>query len=175
MEKQETEEKYKVFKKVFIVLVSFVLITLILSYVFIGSDIKYVLFGLIESSKIEQNVIIKVQDKELVIINDTYNKIQDVYNKNINLEFKACLLGRVIDNKYFLMGMYQPTTYKQTYDSVVAEPCNETTLISLHSHPFKRCIPSQEDINNYKQQKLTNKDLILAVMCDKERINFYTK
>ena len=60
--------------------------------------------------------------------------------------------------------MLKPETYNRL---------SKDDLVDLHTHPFKHCLPSDVDLESFKQFKKMNKDAIMAIMCEKDRFNFY--
>ena len=164
--KEEIEEKPSLFKKIFVVIIAVFLLILMVSY-FTLFDIHDILEGIVGSHKIQDNKIY-FSNKTIYFENNTYNRLLEIYNKNLGEEFKACLTG-IYDKDYFVYDIYVPKTYEQQPSEVVSEPCD--SIISLHSHPRLFCIPSQQDFKSFKQEK---SDLML-IMCEKDRFTIYEK
>ena len=89
------------------------------------------------------------------------------------MEFKVCLKGEIRENDYFIDELIVPEIYSQEYNKVISEPCDKDTLIDLHSHPFRRCLASFQDILNIRRLKSVNEDILLAVMCEEDRFYLY--
>src|SRR3989344_2748853 len=78
-----------------------------------------------------------------------------------------------INFSYYITEVLIPITYEQTYRSVTSEPCPPNSIIDLHSHPFRRCLPSDQDFNNFKLFKEKNPDALMVVMCEDNRFGIY--
>ena len=163
---EEIEEKPPLFKKIFVIIIAIFLLVLMLSY-FTLFGIRDILEGLVGSHKIQDDKIY-FSNKTIHFDNNSYDKLLEIYNKNLDKEFKACLTG-VYDKDYFIYDLYIPKTYEQQPSEVISEPCD--SIISLHSHPKMFCIPSQQDFKTFKQEK---SDLML-IMCEKDRFTIYEK
>lgn len=163
---EEIEEKPSLFRKIFAVIIAVFLLILMLSY-FTLYGVRDILEGLVGSHKIQDDKIY-FSNKTIHFDNNSYDKLLEIYNKNLDKEFKACLTG-VYDKDYFIYDLYIPKTYEQQPSEVISEPCD--SIISLHSHPKMFCIPSQQDFKTFKQEK---SDLML-IMCEKDRFTIYEK
>jgi len=166
------EEKPSIMKKIFIILIAIFLLFLFLTYLLTSPTVWGILQGLAESSILEGNQF-KVGEKAIVFSNNSYNKLLEVYDKNPNIEFKVCLTGGIIDKNYTIYSVYEPKMLSQSYTSVVSEKCPKETIIALHNHPSRFCIPSKKDLENLKVLKGDNPNAMIAIMCTKNRINFY--
>ncbi len=160
------------FKKIFILVLGIFLTILILVYFLIGS-LDNIVYGLIESNKIKDNEVSINPTNRLVFLENTYDKLLNIYNENSELEFKVCLNGYTENGNYFIDEIYAPKTYLQSHDRVIADFCNNESIVDLHSHPLKHCLPSEQDFISFKLFKEKNENAIMAVMCEKGRFNFY--
>ncbi len=168
----EEEEKPSIIKKVIIIILAIFLIILILTYLLTNSEIRSIVESLLLSSKISENKVV-LKGINITFTNESYDKLISIYNDNLDKEFKVCLYGKIENNNYVIEEVIQPKTYLQTFNSVIADKCDDDALIDLHSHPFRRCIPSDVDVKHYLENKKYNSDLILGVMCEKDRFYFY--
>ena len=66
-----------------------------------------------------------------------------------------------------------PKAFGQSVSHVSAELCNSNTIVALHSHPYKRCIFSEQDIKSYEAARQINPDAIIGLMCEADRFGFY--
>ena len=167
------EERPSKFKRFFIIIIAIFLAVLILSYILINENVKATIQSILISSRLENTTLQIDKSTKLIFNNESLATLNSIYDKNLEKEFKVCLNGKKIDNTYYIEETLQPKTFQQEYNFVVAEPCPSTSLVSLHTHPFKQCIPSQQDIENFKAFKKRNKDALLAVMCSKDLFFFY--
>ena len=74
---------------------------------------------------------------------------------------------------YIINEIYIPKTYTQTSNEVVSEFCSKDTIVDMHSHPLKHCLPSEQDFNSFKSFKEISNNAIMSVMCERGRFNFY--
>ncbi|MBU0962615.1 MAG: hypothetical protein KKD48_01790 [Nanoarchaeota archaeon] len=163
---EEIEEKPSLFKRIFVIIIAIFLLILMLSY-FTLFGVRDILEGIAGSHKMQDDKIYFF-NKTISFENNSYNRLLEIYDKNLGNEFKACLVGEY-DKNYFIYDLYIPKTYEQKPSEVISEPCD--SIISLHSHPKMFCIPSQQDFKTFKQEK---SDLML-VMCEKDRFTIYEK
>ena len=177
MEKEPEQEIEEIpqskIKRVYIFILGLILVILISTYYISFYGVDEVLSGFIQSSKIDKNLSLEFKDKNIVFTKDVYNDLQKLYNENLELEFKVCLKGEIRENDYFIDELIVPEIYSQEYNKVISEPCDKDTLIDLHSHPFRRCLASFQDILNIRKLKSVNEDILLAVMCEEDRFYLY--
>ncbi|MBU2633725.1 MAG: hypothetical protein KJ674_00615 [Nanoarchaeota archaeon] len=172
-EKIIEEEKTPLIKRISIIILSIFLIFLVVSYLLTNSSVRNVVVGLVESEKLVNYEVKISEDNKLVFTESTYDQLMDIFDVHTEVEFKVCLKGEVIDGDYFIDYIYIPTTYSQSYNRVVAEPCSDDSLIDMHSHPLKHCLPSEKDLNNFENFKEKNENAMMAIMCQRDRFNFY--
>lgn len=168
------EEKEHPAKKVIIAIMGIFLIVLILSYflVYSGSN-ESIILGLIGSSKIDNNVL-TVGNLTIEFDQDTYAELVDHYKKNDGNEIKVCLLGNRDNDDITINRIFYPEIISQSYRHVEAKPCPSDTIISMHSHPNRQCLPSDQDVQSYESLKPFNPNLMVAVLCEDNRLNFYS-
>lgn len=165
------EEKPSLIKKLSIAIISLFLIFLIVSFTFTGA-IGDIVASLIESETIEEGWV-KLDNYSVQFIDDSYDVLLSVYNNNLESETKVCLKGYIEDSIYYVNEVYLPVIYSQTFNQVVSEACPSDTLIALHSHPYRHCLASEQDMSNLKKAKETNPDAVIGIMCEEERFSFY--
>jgi proteasome lid subunit RPN8/RPN11 len=150
----------------------FVLIIFVF-YFTTNPTIRGIIAGLIESSPVREGVVDIGSGNKLFFLNNTYNKLIRIYDANPEKEFKVCLKGKVSAGDYLIYEVYEPTMVFQSHNRVIADPCPEDALVSMHSHPFRHCLPSEQDFRSFESFKKTNQNAVMAVMCEKGRFNFY--
>jgi len=165
-------------KPIFIKILSIFMLILVVGYLITNPITRNILFGLIESSSIEEDsnneYIVEIDsENKLFFMNNTYNNLIKIYDENPEKEFKVCLQGNVTNGDYFIHSIYEPTMSFQSHNKVIADPCPDNTLVSMHSHPFRHCLPSEQDLSNFKLFKKINPDALMAIMCERGRFNFY--
>jgi len=150
-----------------ITLIFGIIILLILLIYFLFGNIFGIVEGLLESSDIKNNEVIVDGNIKLVFVNDSYNKLLDLYWNNLGKEFKACLMGK----DYVIDEIFLPKMFSQKSNQVISEVCPKGTLVDLHSHPDNHCLFSEEDINSFAKTK--ENFTIMAVLCEEDKFNFY--
>lgn len=167
------EEPDSILKKVFVIVMAIFLILLVSSFIFFDYGTAEVIAGFFHSSTIDDEFSTQLNSgRQLIFTKGTYNELLTEYFRNQRVEFKACLQGEIIDNNFIIDEVVFPKIYSQTYNQVVSDQCQKETLVLLHSHPERRCIPSQQDINNFEAFKQINPDAIMSVMCERDRFYF---
>ena len=167
------EEKPSLVKKTFIIILSLFLIFLFITYLLTNSVVRNITFGLIESEKIINYEVKINKTNELIFTKESYDKLMNIFDTNQEVEFKVCLIGEIINGDYYIDDLKIPKTYSQKYNEVIAEPCDNNSLVDMHSHPLKHCLPSEQDLNNFNRFKERNENAIMAIMCQRDRFNFY--
>ena len=170
LEKTEKETKYR---KVMIAAISIFLVLLVVPYFIFGNNIFYIIEGKFVSEKIKNDFSVSFGGGKVVFENGTYSKLKEFYFASQKSEFKVCLVGKKEDKNYLVSDLYVPKTFGQSVSHVSAELCNSSTIVALHSHPYKRCIFSEQDIKSYKAGKQINPDAIIGLMCEAGRFGFY--
>ncbi len=171
---EEVEESRPLLKKIFVGIIALFVIVMFLSAFLTSPESRNVLIGLFESSSLDDNMSVNVNGAgRLFFINNSYGVLNKYHEENTGLEFKACLFGSVVEDNYYINEVIQPEMYSQTYNRVVSEPCADNTLVTLHSHPHKRCSPSHQDMISFSSLKELNSDALIAIMCDEDRFNIY--
>ncbi|MAG20460.1 hypothetical protein CL618_03445 [archaeon] len=172
-ELQEFEEEPSILKKVLLIIASIIVVSLLLFYFLVSPQAKNVLYGFIESSKLENQTLQIDKITKIIFNNESLTVLNNLYDQNLDKEFKVCLKGTKTNNIYYIQETIQPKTFLQEFNRVISEPCSKDFLVSLHTHPLKHCLPSQIDIKNFQNFKRKNSDALLAIMCEKDRFNIY--
>lgn len=172
-ETEEKQEKPPIFKKVLLGAFTIIVILMLIFYFMTTPLMQGIIIGLFESSTVDRNAADIGQGKMLFFENNTHDLLMGIYDRNPEREFKVCLMGEINDGNYFVNEVFEPKMIYQDADKVVAEPCPDETLVSLHSHPFRQCLPSETDLRNFEALKKVNNNTLMAVMCERGRFNFY--
>lgn len=168
------EEKPSVSKKIFVIVLTCFLLIIVLVYFLTNPLVRNIIGGLIESSTLDDEYGVNIDsDSKLIFLNNSYNKLIEIYDENLGKEFKVCLKGKIIDGDYLINVIYEPEMFFQSYKEVVSEPCPEDSLVSMHTHPLKHCLPSQIDLESFEMFKRKNPIALMAIMCERGRFNFY--
>ena len=167
---EEIEEEESKYRKILVYGVAVFLILLMVSYSAIGLGLGDIIVSLVITSPINDHTII--DDVTVVFENNTLEQLQEIYLETQQYEIKVCLLGEY-DGNYTVTSLYEPTIYFQAFNRVISEGCSAETIVSLHSHPHRHCIASQQDLFSLELQQGKNPNAIIGVMCEIDRINFY--
>ncbi len=171
MEEEEIvvlEEEKELWKKILVGMGGLFLIILILGYFLLPFNIIASILesSLINDGLVEQNVSVRFE-------NGSYDALLDKYNAHLTEEFKVCLLGNY-DGVYHITSVYNVVMYEQAFDHVVSEPCPDETLIALHSHPYRQCLASPQDLKTLEKAQEANPEALIGIMCEPERFSFYS-
>ena len=159
-------------KKKVIVIGAIFMILLIISYFFTGYGVSEIIAGMIESDEINGNVVDNGEFR-VIFLEETYGEILEIYNTDLSVETKMCLLG-YFDGDYYVNEVLKPVIYSQEFNQVISEKCPDETLIALHSHPYRKCIASEQDLDNLEMSKEVNPNVIVGIICEEDRFNFYS-
>jgi hypothetical protein len=171
IEENNIGERDPLWRKIIIMLIAIALLFLVTSYILLS----YPIFPILESiseSKLAENKTIVLEDFSIIFTEGTYDGIQEYYNGDLSVEMAVCLKG-TISGDYTINEIYQPEIIEQTFDHVSFRPCSEDTLILLHSHPFRRCIASQQDLITLDSTKEKNPNSLMVIMCEQNRFSVY--
>ena len=152
-------------KKPVILALGIFLIVLILGYYLVVSD---ALIGIINSKTVKNNVL---QSNGITVVfeNNTLEVLQEEYIAHQGREIKACLFGEAADTKYHVNSISFPKVLSATVVHISTPGCPVDAIIDLHSHPINRCVPSQQDLRNFAVRKQTIPELLMMIMCWKNR------
>ena len=102
----------------------------------------------------------------------TEEVLKSYYFSEQETEISLCLEGYKAED-YRITSLYQPKIYQAAYNQVSFEPCSAETMIILHTHPYKRCIASGQDLEMLEKSKLSNPEVLMVVMCGPDRFSVY--
>ena len=168
----EEQRRIKI-KRFFIYVFTIFTLVIVVLYMLMANDFHDILAGLLVSTTITNDFKMEYKDYTITFAKDVYKNLKNLYFANARNEFKACLSGTVKDNNYLITSLEVPLIYSQSVFHITSSTCKEGTLIDLHSHPYKHCVFSQQDIVSYDLIKKSNPDILLALMCEPDRFTFY--
>lgn len=155
-------------KRFFVVFLASFLVLLMLSYVFLSGPVYSFLFGLVDSFKLSGSEldfgggVVFFDNDSLLFLEDFYDSMGD--------ERALCFTGSVVNGSYFVSGFFKPEVFSRSWRHVSHAPC-EGSIIALHTHPFRRCSPSSADLVAFERSRLVNPDLLMLIMCGKNRFS----
>ena len=173
VQEKEENKPLKIIKKIILIFIALFLLFLFLSYLLPSYNLFSIASSQFNSYKINQNIIVLKNNDKIAFEENTYDELLEIYNKNQQHEFKACLAGNKESNIYRIKKIEIPKIISQDFSSVRAEPCGKGAIISLHSHPYKSCYFSAHDINAFRLVKGINEKTLIGIMCEPDRFNFY--
>lgn len=177
----DTPEESKVrtlFKRFFLFFVGLFLLYLSLTYFGIGPHIMQIFEGQIVSVKLNENFSISVGNQTTVLFEEeVYNELLEYYIAHQRYEFAACFFGNITETgdekRYTLTAMKIPHMYSQSVHRVVSTGCPVETLVSLHTHPYKQCLFSEQDIQSFFVFRDRAPNGLYALLCEEDRFTFY--
>ena len=89
------ERKPSLFKKIFIIILGVFLIVLVITYLLSNSLVNNIFIGLIQSNKIENNIVNINSTNKLIFLDNSYEKLLKIYDNNSEREFKTCFKGKI--------------------------------------------------------------------------------
>lgn len=148
------------------------MILLMISFVFVTYPVGSILGGKLESNLIINN---HLDTGEFILFfeGDSFSKLSEIYNPDLGHEISLCLIGDKKGDDYVISDLYEPKIFEQTFDHVLFEPCNQDTIVMLHTHPYKQCIASDTDMNTLASTQKVNPDVVMVVMCEANRFSVY--
>ncbi|HME86863.1 MAG TPA: hypothetical protein VKE88_00435 [Candidatus Nanoarchaeia archaeon] len=162
-ESEQDEKRRAIIKSVLSIFLVLLLVTFL-----IPADI---FSSIIEGKKPKEDSI-QLNQLTIMFTNNTYEDIQKHFLQHQLTEFKLCLQGTVNNSKYLVTSYYQPEILFASPVSVHSRICDQNTIIDLHSHPFRNCLFSDQDIISHTKSKQRNPETISAIMCDYNRFSF---
>jgi proteasome lid subunit RPN8/RPN11 len=170
---EETKQKmHPKVKKALILGIGIFCVLLMLSFLYLEFPLFGILWGQMESRPLQGNTI-TAGNITVTFDTPTINKIRDYYTANQKTEISLCLIGENQGTTYYINDVYKPNTFSQEFNRVVHEPCNASTLIDFHTHPYKSCIASDVDLENLRRNKLNNPAALMLIMCEPSRFSVY--
>ncbi len=171
--REEIEELLEnpLWKKILIGVMGLFLLGLIVSYLIVSFPTYSILSGKSESIEIE-GYVISLGEFSIIFSEEAYSELVELYLNNQEVEISACLIGEK-DVNYMITEIVEPEVISQSFNRVSFKPCPSETLIVLHSHPYKRCIASAQDISLLEDLKGRNEDALIMIMCEATRFTIY--
>ena len=166
------ETKLEKRKKIILMGGAIFLSLLIISYVFLGYPIYGIIIGQMSSSPVKGNVL-STHGVTIIFQGNTLQNSIDAWYNNPDVETTLCLRGRRDENTFIIDNSYQPKIFSQSYFHVSNEPCDDETILMFHTHPYKRCIASETDLNTLEKAKERNQDIAMIIMCEENRFSVY--
>lgn len=169
------EEKPSPIKKVIIISVAVLMISLFLVYAIMGSAQQKILGNL--NAKSIFNSSLHFKEYNLFFQNNTNSILSELFTKNQVLkkvEMSVCLSGTNKNKNYYLNSIFYPEIFEQPLTHVNFASCPDNTLIMLHSHPFGDCLASETDLNTLKNAQKRNKNVLMVIMCKENNYALYT-
>lgn len=163
------KEKYFTLNKWLLLIIGLFMLLLMLSLSIPIERLNSFLAG----DKIVNNII-NSNGYNIIFSLDVYSELKQKFALS-DTEFEACLSGDILNNNYIIDGMYYPEVISSSFVEVTSKACNSETIISLHSHPSMFCLFSRTDYKSYDLIKQINENMMIGLMCDVDRFNFYRK
>ena len=174
LERYEEHEENERKKRIVIIGISCFLILLVIAASSFGYTLMHYLGGRLISSGLNDDYSFELSNNGKVIFEkDVYENLRQIYYENQKAETKVCLVGYKKEMTYYVNDLYSPRIYKQDPHSVTSQMCNINTIISLHTHPYQRCVFSDQDLVSYNSFKEINNDGLIGLMCEEERLTFF--
>ncbi|GEM_PF-917154 len=152
-------------------LIAALLLLLTIPYFLLGPQVFSIIEGKTQSTIVSKEITYKnwtVQFDEPILL-----ELKTMYLTQSSFEFAACLQGTFDEEKYHFTTIYLPQIYTQAFEHVLFQSCPSNAIAMLHSHPYKHCIFSEQDIETYRRSKQANKNILMIVMCEENRFGFY--
>ena len=170
---EEFEENQKRKGKKYVILFLTILsILLMLSYFYLGFPLFGIIAGQIESQRIQEGQL-NLRGVTLQFLNETEQIVFKAYTNNPDVETSLCLEGQVMQDNYFVTNAYQPEIFSQSYTHVSHAPCSNETIALFHTHPYKSCLASEQDIQTLRRNQQENPAVIMVIMCEPDRFSVY--
>ena len=170
----DEEKPPSLFKKILMGIAGILLVILFLSYFGVGNRLIPILEGRLVSTTVGDDFVANLSHGGKVVFErSVYEKLLEKYFAEQEHEFSVCLLGYKQGKDYLITGFATTETFHQSFANVISEQCPPTTIIPLHTHPYKHCIFSEQDIRSYEAFLKVNPDAITGLMCEPDRFTFH--
>ncbi len=170
---RDTDDGRSFFKHpLIILLLGVALIAMFISTYFVFFPVSKTVEGSFNSALLDSDIL-RIYDLELHFLNNTAAEITSLYHNEQQAEFSLCLFGKRDGSKYLINSFFQPTQYSRSFSQVVFECCPKETLILFHTHPFKSCLASTQDIETLQESQRENPELLMVIMCEPTRFAVY--
>ena len=167
------KEIRKPFSRLGRLLLGLFILLIFLPFLFPG-DFLTILEGRLDSARLSPHFTAPLEEGGRVLFDQgVYESLRRLYREHPRTEIKVCLLGDKLGRTYHVTGIYEPETYAQSVFSVTAENCPPNTIIALHTHPYRHCLLSVQDIQSYEASRRIHPEALVGVMCEESRFSFY--
>ena len=175
---QEEHLYYRTAKRIAVFCIGLFLLYLLTTYFGIGPYMLQIFEGQVVSEQLNENYTLFLGNATIIIFDETvYAELLNYYIAHQRYEFAACFTGNLSlgdeEKTYLLTAMEIPHTYSQSVHRVVSSGCPADTLVSLHTHPYKHCLFSEQDINSFFVFHQRSPSGLFALMCEEDRFTFY--
>src|SRR3989338_6206334 len=170
-------------KKYIILILALFMIILIISYFIFGQHLFNIIEGIIVSQQFTDLTTVYSSSNgsngsngsnyTIRFTQYSFDELQQYYIANQKTEVSVCLIGLFSDNLYMIHKLYYPKIINQAFEHVTFQSCPSNTIIVLHTHPYKSCIFSEQDIKSYQQNRQSSPNIMVALMCEENRFTFY--
>ncbi len=156
--------------------IGLMLILLIISLTFVTFPVDDILKSKLMAAVLKEKRL-ETEELSLIFEKDTYTQLKYFYLQEQKVEWSACLSGEIKwgeKKTYHLTSIYQPPMHQQVFNQVSFTTCFPETLVILHSHPYGRCIASEEDLNTLRKSQQENPLVVMVIMCELEEFGVYS-
>lgn len=158
--------------KIWVLSMSIFIISITLIYFLLSVPSFGRFLGLI-STEVSDDNIFSYGRQNITFAENILTYLNDHYQEQVKHESVYCLEGRIINGNYIITKLIEPEVISESYAGVSYKPCADKTIIMLHTHPIKDCVPSNVDLNTIQKTKQYNPKMLGAIMCERNRITFY--
>ncbi len=170
-EQERVEKRRQLVRRVTTLIIGIFLLFLMLSYLPMY-HIWYILEGNIVSTQMNNHELL-YKDRKITFTNSAYEQLKELYLKNQKAEFSVCLIGYTENKNAIVASIKEPRTISSSVFHVTSDLCDDKAVVALHTHPYKSCIFSQEDIQYYRYFKERNPEGMIALMCAPDKFTLY--
>ena len=177
---QESADEQEFFpswiKKTFFISMAVFCVLLITSLIYVQYPVANIILGQIHSQAIDTTTrILEIDNTTLLFTQDLVDMMFATYRDNLNVETSLCLEGTTDGRVYNIISAYEPVIFSQSYTHVSHAPCSDETIVMFHTHPYKSCLPSEQDLLTLQRnQELRNPDIVMLIMCEPNRFSLQT-
>ncbi|MFW5977174.1 MAG: hypothetical protein ACOCQQ_01535 [Candidatus Nanoarchaeia archaeon] len=162
----------KIFKNQDIIKGILGIITLVLIIsVFLITPHSQEIIGRIGTTQIQEGII-QAQNISILFTNKSSTSMNDLYTtfqEEQGVEMAACMIGSVHKNTYTISQIHIPHIVSQEWNHVSFASCPSETIIWFHTHPKRKCVPSDTDYYTLEKIQRQNSDAIMMIMCEDNR------
>ncbi len=159
-------------KRTLLVLGCVIMLALVLSAFLVVYPVGDIIHGKLQSTLLEDDVL-RLEEFTIYFENGTARQLEELYLEEQEAEFSVCLQGKRENRDYYVASLYVPRIYRQAFNQVSFEPC-KGSLIILHTHPYKSCLASAQDMRLLEKSQEENPDALMVVMCEPRRFSVYS-